>query len=111
MNWFEKIIVFLQTTMETPKLYGWFHLLAFALVIAVTLIIAIKCKNCSEKVFRKVLLIISLVMIGFEIYKQVIWSYNAATDVWHYNWYYFPWQFCSVPMYVALLVAVCKEST
>ena len=49
-------------------------------------------------------------MIGLELYKQVIWSYNAVTDTWKYNWYFFPWQFCSVPMYIMLIAALVKES-
>ena len=110
MNWFEKVVVFLQSNMQTPNPYSWFHLLSLGLLIVAIVVVCKKCKNCSDKTFRRVLLTISLVMIGFELYKQLVWSYNAETDVWKYNWYFFPWQFCSVPMFVALVVAVAKES-
>ena len=109
MNWFEKFVAFLQSQMPTPGLYGWFHLLALALMLVAIVIVCKKGKNCSEKTFRKVLLVVSLVMIGLELYKQLIWSYNAVTDTWKYNWYFFPWQFCSVPMYAMLITALAKE--
>ena len=44
-----------------------------------------------------------------EIYKQLIFSYNPATDVWSFQWYAFPFQFCATPMYLLPIVAVVKN--
>jgi len=109
MNWFEKIVAVLKTDMTKPTLYGWFHILVLGLIIAAIVLVCFKCKNISDKGFRKILLTVSIVMIGCELYKQLVYSYSVAADTWHYNWYYFPWQFCSVPMFAMLLVAVIKD--
>ena len=34
-----RILRVLDTQMETPELYGWFHLMSFAVVFAATLIL------------------------------------------------------------------------
>ena len=47
-------------------------------------------------------------MILFEVYKQLNFSYNPSTDTWNYQWYAFPFQFCSTPMYILLLVGLTK---
>ena len=102
MNLLEKIIAFLQFKMSEPSLYGWFHLLSLIIMIGIIIFFTIKKFNV-----KKVLLIMSLIMIGFEIYKQLSFSYNDG--VWYYQWYAFPFQFCSTPMYVALIAALTKN--
>lgn len=46
-----------------------------------------------------------------EVYKQFEFAtdYNESTDTvtWSYTWYQFPFQFCSTPMYIGLLAALC----
>ena len=50
-----------------------------------------------------------LVLIVLEVLKQLNFAYDATTDTWDYTWKQFPFQFCSVPMYVMILVACLKE--
>ena len=109
MNFFERILNFLDGQMTRPLPYGWFHLLAFGVIIALTIFMAVKYKNSTDKQNRRILLTFAIVMIVLEIYKQLNFSYNGATDVWNYRWYAFPFQFCSVPMYVFLIAALIKK--
>jgi len=61
---------------------------------------------------KKVLLISSLICIILEIYKQINFSFNYDNihTWWSYQWYAFPFQFCSTPMYIALIAALTKNS-
>lgn len=109
MNAFEKLLALLDGKMDTPAAFGWFHLLAIALVIVGIVVVCLTCKNIGDKKFRIVVLCVSLLLIVFEIYKQLNFSYDPSTDIWDYQWYAFPFQFCSTPMYVMLLIACLKE--
>jgi len=101
-----KILEFLDGQMTTPTLYGWFHLLALAIVITGAIIAAIKMKNISEKNLRIVLIVFSAILLTFEVYKQLIFSYHSN---WDYQWYAFPFQFCSTPMYVGLVAGLTRN--
>jgi len=109
MNFFEKILHFLDVQMSTPLPYGWFHLLMLALIISFTIFLVIKYRNANDKTVKRILLTFSLIMITLEIYKQLNFSYNGLTDTWDYQWYAFPFQFCSVPMYVMLIASLVKK--
>jgi len=90
-----------------PKPYGLFHLTAFAIVIIIAIILAIKYHRPTEKQSQTIVLTISLILVVFEIYKQIIFTYDGGE--WNYRWWAFPFQFCSVPMYVGLLTGLLKE--
>ena len=109
MNFFEKILQVLDADMTRPTMYGWFHLVALLVVIGLIVLVVFKCKNLSEKAFRTIILTTAIVLIIFEIYKQLNFSYNPDSDTWDYQWYAFPFQFCSSPMYVLLLIGCLKE--
>ena len=97
--------------METPALYGWFHLLFFALAIISGIILVKVFKAPNEKTVRQILLTISIICIILEIYKQFIYtfSYDGAKIAADYQWYAFPFQFCSTPMYIGLLAGLIKK--
>lgn len=54
------------------------------------------------------MLTIGITLIILEILKQLNFSYDYE-DGWEYNWKQFPFQFCSTPMYVILIVGCLKE--
>lgn len=109
MNLLEKIIAALSGTMQEPLAYGWFHLMMFGIMIALTIIVAVRFKKSTDKQNKIILLVFAGVSILFEIYKQLVFSYNAVNDTWSYHWYAFPFQFCSTPMYIALIAAFLKK--
>lgn len=108
----EKVYNLFTLEMETPTNYGWFHIMFIAIVIAVTAILCAKFKDCSDKTFRRIALIGWLVMVILEIYKQAIYTtdYENGIAVYDYQWYAFPYQFCSTPLYVLPFIAFMKES-
>lgn len=112
MNAFEKVLYFLEGEMERPTNYGWFHLLFVGIVILSTILLCLKFKDCDDKVFRRISLICWVVMVVLEIYKQVIYTfeYDGTVVTWDYQWYAFPYQFCSTPIFVLPFVAFLKDS-
>ncbi len=103
MNWFEKTLDILSYEVsERPTSYGWLHLLFAGSAIALTVYLCIRHKKCTDKRFRVIIGIIWGVMVAFEIYKQLQFSCHTdgKTAYWSYQWYAFPYQFCSTPLYV-----------
>ena len=97
----EKIMAVLETRMDIPKPFGWFHLLFWALTIAGTVILIWRFRNASDKTVRRILLGIWIVMVILEIYKQIEGAHDVVwgVPVWSYLWRWFPLQFCSTPLY------------
>lgn len=104
MNILEQIINYLNFQMETPNDYGWFHILSLIIMILIIIVLSIKKPN-----IKKVLFVCSLIMIVFEIYKQFAFSFDSTSITWRYQWYIFPFQFCSTPMYVAFIASIIKN--
>lgn len=102
MKILENIIIFLQFKMIEPTIYSWFHILC--LIITILIICFLIYKKYPTK---KVLLTMSIIMLIFEVYKQLSFSYTDG--VWDYPWYIFPFQFCSVPMYVAFIASLTSN--
>jgi len=108
---FANIYTFLDSKMETPTNYGWFHLLFVGIVIAVTVFLCIRLRDADDKTLRRVALVGWLIMLVLEIYKQ--YNYTGSVEdgklVWDYQWYAFPYQLCSTPLYVLPFIAFMKD--
>lgn len=109
MNWFEKFMSILQYEWKSPTLYGWKHLLFLAIMIGGIVIVCLTCKKLTEKQFRIIMIAFGSVLMVLEIFKQLVFAYKADTNTWEYDWKQFPFQFCSVPMYVMFLIGVLKD--
>lgn len=110
MNFFESFVHAISATMPTPTMYGWFHLVAFALTIGLTVFLCWKCRDCSAKAFKWIIASAWIVMVVLEVYKQLVFSFNYENGVawWDYQWYAFPYQLCSTPLYLLPFVAFKK---
>ena len=101
--------------MAAPKPYSPFHLLLTAAGLAAALLSAIalgksfrkKTQKELEKSSRRLLFACSLVLMFMEAYKQCFLFYLNG---FHYNWWYFPFQLCSVPMYLCLSFPLIKKA-
>ena len=104
MSFWQSVLAFLDTSMKTPEPYGWFHLVWFALSFLAIIPLVKFAKNP-----RKVILITAVVVTVLEIYKQINYSFSYEIGIlFDYQWYAFPFQFCSTPMYVGLLAGLVK---
>lgn len=109
MSWLDKFMVAIQTEWEKPTLYGWKHLLFLGMMIGLVVLVCFLCRRLSDSQFRKIMLGIGIALIVLEIFKQLIFAYDKDTGIWKYDWKQFPFQFCSVPMYVMVIVGCLKE--
>ncbi len=94
-------------TMQTPKAYGPFHLIFSAVGLAVSLLLAYLLRRTGEKANRRILVGVSLFLIIAEVYKQLFYYYHIGGG--SYQWWIFPFQLCSVPMYLCLLAAFIPD--
>ena len=111
MAFWGKLIEVLDSRMETPGMYGWFHLTFFILSVASGILLCLLCKDSSEKMVRRLLVIFSVVSLVLEVYKQINYTfeYDGSQILADYQWYAFPFQFCSTPMYVGLLAGLIRN--
>ena len=90
--------------MIEPKPYGSFHVLFTVFGGVVALWAAYALRNAGEREHRFVLLTAGLALAVSEVYKQLFHTYYLNDGV--YNWKILPFQLCSVPMYLCLILAV-----
>ena len=125
------IVPFLQMTswrMYQPHIGGVFHV--FAVMITVTLavfaaVLVIR-STCSRRVLSessierygaggqtgykkriRILAFLGWLMALSEIYKQLFLYYIVNEGA--FDWWFFPFQLCSVPMYMCILLPLVKE--
>ena len=110
MTFWAQILEILDARMEEPTMYGWFHLLFFAASILLGVWLCRKYRQPDTRLVKKILLIVSLVSIFLEIYKQINYSFSYQDGIiYDFQWYAFPFQFCSTPMYVGLLAGLLPD--
>ena len=106
----EGIIKFFWATWEQRTDYGPFHLISLAIMVGLIVLIFIfgREKKVSDRAFRIIAIGVSLLLILFEVYKEIVFAYDPATNTWSYPWHAFPFQFCSTPMYILLIAGIAK---
>ncbi len=112
MNFWVKLYEILNVQMTEPTSYGWFHLMFIAIVVAASVILCLRFRDCEDKVFRRIALVSWIVILALEIYKQ--YNYTGSVEegalVWDYQWYIFPYQFCSTPLYALPFIAFSRPT-
>ncbi len=104
---FEKILMATPRLSMPSKPFGAFHLTALGMILGLFLLMLLFRRQLprSDKAVMRVLRVFGLGLLFLEIGKQLVCSFDP-TDGWAYDWERFPFQFCSLPIYVALL-AMC----
>ena len=114
MNIFAQFLIFLQAKTQTPTIFGLYHIICFVVMIIICAVIIICRNKITQKQVRLTLFMLSITLIVLEILKQLIYSFNynttTNTATWDYQWYAFPFQFCSTPMYIMLIASLCKDN-
>ena len=105
-EWLKQILTLTAWPMEPPPLFGAFHLFAFALSLEIPIILArglkARIKNPQAHLFH-----LGVLLACMEAYKQ-LFLYCVVNDM-HYNFWYFPFQLCSMPMYICLCLPLLSE--
>ena len=115
MNFFEKILYTLQAQMNTPKPWGWFHIMWIIFVIISLVILLNLRKKYSNKQLKIVLGIYGIIALILELIKQIMWSFNYDSInnivTWDYQWYAAPFQLCTTPIFVSMICLLLKEDS
>ncbi len=110
MEFWHGFLKVLDTSVTTPTPYGVFHLAFIALSLILAGILCFLYKKGLIKNATNVVFIISIVIIILEILKQINFSFDVDDNfAFDYQWYAFPWQFCSTPMYVGFLAGIIRK--
>ncbi len=90
-----------------PVAFGTFHLIAVGIILGLFVFMVIFRRRLprGERALRRSLIIFGVGLLLMEIGKQITYSYTPGVG-WVYNWNRFPFQFCSIPIYAAL-VGMC----
>jgi len=112
MSTFEDLIYRgLNFRMEEPALYGAWHIVSILLTVALTVCMVKFFRNAKDSTMRTFVFVGWLIMVLFELGKQVVGAmeYDGTTLTWSYYWHWFPFQFCSTPMYTFPFVFLMKD--
>ena len=107
MGWLEALIRATAWEMEKPKAYGAFHLIFTFVGIAVCIVLAYLLRNLKERGHKAVLIGIGVFLMITEVYKQLFYYYQVGEG--SYQWWIFPFQLCSVPMYLCVIAPLLKK--
>ncbi len=91
---------------DKPPAYGWFHLTFVIVGAAVSVLLAKRLRNIGDKGSRILLLGIGLLLMAAELYKQLFYFFVVQPG--EYSWWIFPFQLCSVPMYMCVIAPLLK---
>ena len=109
MEFIKTLLAFGDTQGPVPAVFGIYHIICLVLTAGLTAFAAIRGKHHSEKKIVNVVLITAIVVALFEIYKQINYTFGNGSGEPYYQWYAFPWQFCSTPMYIGLLAGIIRK--
>jgi len=86
-----------------PGMFSWFHILSLVFMVLFTVLI---CKLFAVKhspaMDRKVVGVFAVLLVLGEIFKQLFWFEYYD----YYRFEIFPFQFCSVPIYVSVFASL-----
>ena len=92
--------------MVPPSAYGAFHILYTLIGFAVCGFAAWRLRHVSDRTVNRILFSCGLTLSLSEVFKQFFCYYVIADGTYH--WSEFPFQLCSIPMYLCLIVPWLK---
>lgn len=90
-----------------PEAYGFFHLAFFVGSLVFGFLLAFLLRRISDCRKDRLLLTLGLLLAVSEVYKQLFLYF--VENKGSYDWWYFPFQLCSLPMYLCLFVPFLKN--
>lgn len=103
----DTLLSYTAWTMNEPEPWGMFHILMLLTGVPLTIFLGWKTRHITPQQHRRLLFILGIVLILLELYKQLF--SNAIVNHHTYDWWIFPFQLCSLPMYLCILLPFLKE--
>lgn len=107
----EEFLHFLQGEMEEPGIFSWFHFVTLIPIIVAAILVPLFLKDAKEKVYKRILFVIWIVLIVLEIFKQLVKAFHYdPPSYWEYSIRDFPFSICSMVYYFTpIILFVNKE--
>ncbi len=102
-----KFLEWLAYPMERPQSYSIFHLVFAIIGLAIVIASAYFLRNLNPKKNRILLGLVGFVLVVSEIIKILFNNHIINYD--RFAWWVFPYQLCSIPMYLCLICAFVKN--
>ena len=91
---------------ERPQSYGWFHIVSIIVMLLICFTsVYFLAKKHDKKTDNIFIFSIGLILVVLEVYKQFFYYFELE----YYNWEKFPFQFCSLPIYLAFIAPLIKN--
>ena len=104
-DFLQKYLLPLLHRMERPTAWGTFHSLFFFIGIPAAILIAFWLRKISKKNEKHLFFTIGTLLILSEIFKQI--SFTAIEGAYRFD--LIPFQLCSIPMYLCILIPMLPE--
>lgn len=101
------ILSYTAWPMEKFKSYGLIHLSLLFIGVTISVYMSYRLRNSEEAKVDKILFKCGLFLLVSEIYKQLFYTFYIENG--SYPYWIFPFQLCSVPMYLCLLLPFIKK--
>ena len=86
-----------------PGMFSWFHFLWLGIMVASCVVMSLAfARKHDPKTDRRVITALAITLLLGEIFKQLFWFEYYQ----YYRWEIFPFQFCSVPIYVSVFATL-----
>lgn len=103
----QKFLEWLAVPMERPKSYGTFHLTFMIVGLIVVVLAAFLLRKLNDKQNRIFLGIVGGILTISEVIKILFNTFILNGG--NFAWWVFPFQLCSIPMYLCLICAFVKN--
>ena len=102
-----KFLEWLAVPMQRPQSYSAFHLIFAFIGLAVVITLAIFLKKLNDKQNKILLGVIGVLLAISEVVKILFNNHIINND--KFAWWVFPYQLCSIPMYLCLICPFIKS--
>ncbi len=92
--------------MQPPAPYGLFHIGVAAGGVLLAFVLAWLLRKTSAKTCKWLIFGIGVFLVVIELYKQLFHFYVVQPA--RYDWWYFPFQLCSIPLYLCMFVSFLR---
>lgn len=92
---------------QTPTLFSTIHIVLIIVIFSVCFSLAYLLRGATERQNNIILFSLGLILLIAEIYKISFYYYNIGHN--HIVWKIFPFQLCSLAMYICLIIPFIKK--
>ena len=109
LSFWKRILEIMNYQVQVPTIFGVFHCACLLIVVLFCVWAVWAGKKHDSCKVRRVMLIVALLALILEVYKQINYTFGDGSGEPYYLWYAFPFQFCSTPIYVELLACLIRK--